>query len=107
MNFGLSLPWRIFPGLLAVSKRLLRQMSMAKPRFLSEYDRAALRSTLAFGGTAPAVFTNENIRGLLGADEASMTCPRRASAGQGRVDGGRACQEFRCDECCYTSPKST
>ena len=99
---------RIFPWVLAVSKRWLRQMStMAEPRFLSEYDRAALRSTLAFGGTAPAVFTNENIRGVLGADEASMTCPRCANAGQARVDGGSACQEFRCDECCYTSPKST
>ena len=99
---------RIFPWVLAVSKRLLRQMStMTKPGSLSEYDRAVLRSTLAFAGTAPAVFTNENIRGVLGADEACMTCPRCASAGQGRVDGGRACQEFRCDECCYTSPKST
>jgi transposase-like protein len=99
---------RIFPWVLAVSKRLLRQMSTkTTPRFLSEYDRATLRSTLAFGGTAPAVFTNENIRGMLGADEACMTCPRCASAGQGRVDGGRACQEFRCDECNYTSAKST
>src|SRR5262249_61003095 len=99
---------RIFPWVLAVSKRLLRQMStMTKPRFLSEYDRAALRSTLAFGGTAPAVFLNENIRGVLGADEVSMTCPRCASVGQGRVDGGGACQELRGDECCYTSPKST
>ena len=99
---------RIFPWVLAVSKRWLRQMStMAEPRFLSEYDRAALRSTLAVGGTAPAVFTNENIRGVLGADEASMTCLRCANAGQARVDGGSACQEFRCDECCYTSPKST
>jgi len=99
---------RIFPWVLAVSKRLLRQMStMTKPRFLSEYDRAVLRSTLAFSGTATPVFTNENIRGVLGADEASMTCPRCANAGQARVDGGSACQEFRCDECCYTSPKST
>ena len=99
---------RIFPWVLAVSKRLLRQMStMTKPRFLSEYDRAVLRSTLGFPGTAPAVFMNENIRGVLGADEASMTCPRCASAGQARVDGGSACQEFRCDECCYASPKST
>lgn len=99
---------RIFPWVLAVSKRLLRQMStMTKPRFLSEYDRAVLRATLAFSGTALAVSTNENIRGVLGADEACMTCPRCASAGHGRVDGGRACQEFRCDECCYTSPKST
>jgi len=98
---------RSFYKILAVSKRLLSQMSMAEPRFLSEYDRAALRSTLAFGGTAPAVFNNENIRGLLGADEACITCPRCASAGQGRVDGGRACQEFRCDECGYISSKST
>jgi transposase-like protein len=99
---------RIFPWVWAVSKRFLRQMStMTKPSLLSEYDRAVLRSTLAFGGTAPAVFTNENIRGVLGANEACMTCPRCASAGQGRVDGGRACQEFRCDECWYTSPKST
>jgi transposase-like protein len=81
--------------------------TMTKPRSLSEYDRAVLRSTLAFAGTAFAVFTNENIREVLGVDEARMTCPRSASAGQGRVDGGRDCQEFRCDECCYTSPKST
>jgi transposase-like protein len=99
---------RIFPWVLAVSKRLLRQMStMTKPRFLTEYDRAVLRTTLAFPGTAPAVFTNENVRGLLGADETCMTCPRCASAGQGRVDGGRRCQEFRCDECGYAFGKST
>ena len=98
----------IFPWVLAVSKRLRRQMpTITKPRSLSEYDRAVLRTTLAFPGTAPAVFTNENIRGVLGADEASMTCPRCANAGQARVDGGSACQEFRCDECWYTSPKST
>ena len=98
---------RSFSWFLAFSKRLLRQMSMAKPRFLSEYDRAVLRTTLAFPSTAPAVFTNKNVRRLLGADETCVFCPRCASAGQGRVDGGRACQEFRCDECCYTSPKST
>jgi len=99
---------RIFSWVLAASKRLLRQMStMTQPSLLSESDRAVLRSTLALGGTAPAVFTSEDIRGVLGADEACMTCPRCASVGQGRVDGGRACQEFRCDECWYTSPKST
>jgi transposase-like protein len=99
---------RIFPWALAVSKRLLRQIStVTNPRFLSEYDRATLRSTLAFGGTAPAVFANENIRGVLGADEACMACPRCATAGQSRVDGSRACQGFRCDECGYTSLKST
>ena len=99
---------RSFSWVLAVSKRLLRQMStMTKPQSLSEYDRTMLRATLAFSGTAPAVFTNENIRGVLGADEACMSCPRCASAGQGRVDGSRACQEFRCDECGYTSAKST
>ena len=99
---------RIFPWVLTVSKRLLRQIpTIDRPPFLSQYDRAVLRSALAFTGTAPAVFTNENIRGVLGADEASMTCPRCANAGQARVDGGSACQEFRCDECCYTSPKST
>jgi len=99
---------RSFSWVLAISKRLLRQMStMTTPRFLSEYDRAVLRSALSFPGTAPAVFTNENIRMVLGADEASITCPRCARAEQGHVDGNRACQEFRCDECCYTSPKST
>src|SRR5262249_55978555 len=43
---------RIFPWVLAVSKRLLRQMSTTTTsRFLSEYDRATLRSTQ---GTDPA-----------------------------------------------------
>jgi hypothetical protein len=32
-----------------------------------------LRATLAIPGTAPAVFTNENVRGLIGADETCMT----------------------------------
>ena len=63
---------RIFPWVLAVSKRLLRQMStMTKPRSLTEYNRAMLRATLAFPGMAPAVFTNENVRGLLGADSST------------------------------------
>jgi len=80
---------------------------MTKPRFLSEYDRAVLRTTLAFPSTAPVVFTGENIRRLLGADEICMTCPRYTSAAQGRVDEGRGCQEFRCDECGYVFAKST
>jgi transposase-like protein len=80
---------------------------MTKPRFLREYDRAMLRTTLAFPGTAPAVFTNENVRGLLGADETCMTCPLCGTAAQGRVDGGKLCQEFRCDECDYAFRKST
>ena len=45
---------RIFPWVLAVSKRLLRQMSTTTTsRFLSEYDRATLRSTLASGAQRP------------------------------------------------------
>src|SRR5262245_55989570 len=99
---------RMFYWVLAVSKRLLQQMStMSQPRFLSEYDRAVLRTALAFPGTAPAVLMNENVRGLLGADETCMTCPRCASPGQGRVDGGGRCTKFRCDECCYAFSKST
>ena len=71
---------------------------------LNERDRAMLRATLAFPGTAPAVFTNQNVRGLIGADETCMTCPRCGSAVQA-VD--KRCQEFRCDECPYTFAKST
>jgi hypothetical protein len=98
---------RIFPWVLTVSKRLLRQIpTIDRPPFLSQYDRAVLRSALAFTGTAPAVFTNENIRGVLGADQACMTCPR-SSAGQGRIDDGKICQESRCDECGWPSAKST
>jgi transposase-like protein len=74
---------------------------------LSEYDRAMLRSTLAFPGTAPAVFTNENVRALLGADETCMTCPRCGSAAQGRVDGDKLCQGYKCDACSYIFAKST
>jgi transposase-like protein len=81
--------------------------TMTKPQSLSEYDRAMLRATLAFSGTAPAVFMNENIRGVLGADEACMTCPRCGSAAQGRNDGGKPCQDFKCDSCCYVFAKST
>ena len=84
-----------------------RGKTMTKPRFLREYDRAVLRTTLAFPGTAPGVFTNENVRRLLGADETRMTCPLCATAAQGRVDGGKLCQEFRCDECGYAFAKST
>jgi transposase-like protein len=73
---------------------------MIKPRSLSDYDRAMLRVTLA---SAPGVFTNEDVRGLLGADETCMTCPL---CGTGRV-GGKLCQEFRCDECNYAFAKST
>ena len=51
-----------------------------KPGSLNERDRAMLRATLAFPGTAPAVFTNENVRGLLGADKTCMTCPRCGNA---------------------------
>jgi transposase-like protein len=78
---------------------------MTKPRSLSEYDRAILRTTLASPDTAPGVFTNENVRGLLGADETRMTCPLCETAAQGRVDGGKLCQEFRCDECGYAFAK--
>jgi transposase-like protein len=77
---------------------------MTKARSLSEYDRAMLRVTL---GTAPGVFTNENVRRLLGVDETYMTCPLCGTAAQGRVDGGKLCQEFRCDECDYAFGKST
>jgi transposase-like protein len=81
---------------------------LTKPRSLSEYDRAMLRATLAFlGGPTPAVFTSENVRGLLGADETCMTCPRCGGAVQGRVDSDKRCEEFRCDECCYAFAKST
>ena len=92
---------------LAAAKRLLKQMSMTKPASLSEYDRAVLRTTLAFPGTAPGVFTNKNVRWLLGADETCMTCPRCGSATQGRDDGGKPCQDFKCDACCYVFAKST
>jgi transposase-like protein len=77
---------------------------MTKPRSLSEYVRAMLRRTLAFPDTAPAVFMNENVRGLLGADETGMTCPRCGNAA--RVDV-KLCQEFRCDECGHRFAKST
>jgi hypothetical protein len=59
------------------------------PRSLSEQDRAILRATLASSGTAPGVFTNENVHGVLGAQ------------------GGKLCKEFRCDECGYAFAKST
>jgi transposase-like protein len=75
-----------------------------KPGSLNEFDRAMLRAALAFPGTAPAVFTNENVRGLIGADKTCMTCPRCGSAAQA---GDKRCQEFRCDECCYAFAKST
>jgi transposase-like protein len=75
-----------------------------KPGSLNELDRAMLRAMLAFPGMAPAVFTNENVRGLIGADETCMTCPRCGDVAQA---GDKRCQEFRCDECCYTFAKST
>ena len=77
---------------------------MTNPRPLSEYDRAMLRRALAFPDTAPAVFMHENIRGLLGADETSMTCPLCGNAAQ---DGGKLCQEIRCHECGHRFAKST
>jgi len=80
---------------------------MTKPRSLSEYARAMLRRALAFPDTAPAVFTSENVRGLLGADETSMSCPLCGNAAQGPVGGGKLCQEFRCDECGHRFAKST
>ena len=66
-----------------------------KPGSLNELDRAMLRATLAFPGTAPAVFTNQNVRALLGADKNCMTCPRCGNAVPG--EGGKLCQEYRCD----------
>ena len=83
------------------------ETTMTKSRSLSEYVRAMLRATLASPGTAPAVFTNENVRGLLGADETCMTCPLCGTAAEGRVYGGKLCQEFRCDECGHHFAKST
>jgi transposase-like protein len=80
---------------------------MTKPRSLSEYVRAMLRATLASPGTAPAIFMNENVCGLLGADETCMTCPLCGNVAQDRVDGGKLCQEFRCDECGHRFAKST
>jgi transposase-like protein len=80
---------------------------MTKPRSLSEYVRAMLRRTLAFPDTAPAVFMNENVRGLLGTDETCATCPLCGNAAQGLVEGGKLCQEFRCDECGHRFAKST
>jgi len=44
---------------------------------------------------------------VLGVDETCMTCPLCGTATQGRVDGGKLCQEFRCDECDYAFGKST
>jgi transposase-like protein len=82
-----------------------RETTMTKPRSLSEYARAMLRRALAFSDTAPAVFTSENVRALLGADETSMSCPLCGNTG--RVDGGKLCQEFRCDECGHRFAKST
>ena len=66
-----------------------------KPGSLNELDRAMLRATLASPGTAPAVFTNKNVRALLGADKNCMTCPRCGNAVPG--EGGKLCQEYRCD----------
>jgi hypothetical protein len=77
---------------------------MTKSKSLSERERALLRTTLA-SGTAPAAFTSENVRGLLGADDACMACPRCGTA-PGRVDV-KLCQEFRCDQCGYRFARST
>ena len=79
---------------------------MTKPGSLSEYDRAMLRGMLALPGAA-SIFTNQNVRGLLGAHETCMTCPRCGSATQGCVYMGKSCQDFKCDECCYVFAKST
>ena len=79
------------------------ETTMTKPSSLSEYDRAILRATLASPGTAPGVFTNENVRGQLGADETCMTCPLCGTGAQ----GGKLCKEFRCDQCGYAFSKST
>jgi len=76
---------------------------MNAPRSLSEYDRAMLHAMLASPGTAPGLFTNENVRRLLGVDETRMTCPRYGTASQ----GWKLCKEFRCDECGYRFAKST
>ena len=76
-----------------------------KPGSLNELDRAMLRATLASPGTAPAVFTNKNVRALLGADKTCMTCPRCGNAVPG--EGGKLCQEYRCDTCSYAFAKST
>jgi hypothetical protein len=59
---------------------------LTTPRSLSEYERAMLRATLAFpGGPTPAVFTSENVRGLLGVDETCMmSAMRRRRAGSRR-----------------------
>ena len=73
------------------------------PGSLNELDRAMLRATLAFPGTAPGVFMRENVRRLLGADETCMTCPRYGTTAQ----GSRLCEESRCDECGYAFAKST
>ena len=78
-----------------------------KPRSLSEYDRAILRATLAFPGTAAAVFSDKDIRGLLGSDQACLTCPRCGSAAKERVDDDNLCRDFKCDACCYVFAKST
>ena len=75
------------------------------PGLLNELDRAMLRATLACPGTAPAVFTNQNARALLGADKTCMTCPRCGNAVPG--EGGKLCPEYRCDACSYAFAKST
>jgi hypothetical protein len=76
-----------------------------QPGSLNELDRAMLRATLASPGTAPAVFTNQNVRGLLGADATCMTCPRCGNAVPG--EDGKLCQEYRCDACSYAFAKGT
>jgi putative ABC transport system substrate-binding protein len=69
--------------------------------------------------TVPLVFTQvtdpvgqglvpnlaQNVRALLGADKTCMTCPRCGNALPG--EGGKLCQEYRCDACSYAFAKST
>src|SRR5262249_34143748 len=76
-----------------------------KPGSLNERDRAMLRATLASPGTAPAVFTDKNVRALIGADKTCMSCPRCGNAVPG--EGGNLCQKYRCDECSSAFAKST
>jgi hypothetical protein len=70
---------------------------------INEFDHAMLRATFAFADTALAISTNENVRGLLGAEKLCVTCPLYGNA----ASGTKRCQEYRCDECPYRFAKST